>query len=76
MRNRVGELEAEMLSLPPQERARLAEKLISSSDECVDSDVEALWLEEAERRLGEMESGQVSGVPADRVFEKVRSSLR
>jgi len=35
-----------------------------------------LWLQEAERRLDEIERGNVAGVPAEQVFEKARSTLR
>ena len=70
------ELESKALKLPPKERARLAERLISSLDQKTDPDAERLWLQEAERRLDELESGNASGVPADRVFEKARSTLR
>ena len=70
------ELESKALKLPAKERARLAERLISSLDQETDPDAEKLWLKEAERRLDELESGNVSGVPADRVFEKARSRLR
>ena len=70
------ELESKALKLPPKERARLAERLISSLDRESDPDAGRLWLQEAERRLDELESGNASGVPADRVFEKARSTLR
>ena len=70
------ELESKALQLPAKERARLAERLISSLDQETDPDAEMLWLQEAERRLDELESGKVAGIPADRVFEKARSTLR
>jgi putative addiction module component (TIGR02574 family) len=70
------ELEAEALRLPRRERARLAERLISSLDQEADLDTETLWLAEAERRLDELESGRVAGIPAERVFEAARSTLR
>lgn len=70
------ELESKALKLPAKERARLAERLISSLDPQTDADTESLWLQEAERRLDELESGSISGVSADRVFEKARSTLR
>jgi putative addiction module component (TIGR02574 family) len=70
------DLEAKALQLPPEERARLAERLISSLDREADADAEELWLREAERRLEELESGAVSAVTADRVIEKARSTLR
>ena len=69
-------LEAKALKLPPEERARLAERLISSLDQHTDTDAEELWLREAEHRLEELESGSVSAVLADRVVEKARSTLR
>ena len=71
-----SKLEAKALKLPPEQRARLAERLISSLDQGTDSDSEDLWIREAERRLEELESGAVATIPAERVLEKARSSLR
>jgi len=71
-----SKLEAKALKLPPEERARLAERLISSLDPEADADSEALWIQEAERRLEELKSGAVDAVSAERVIEKARSSLR
>jgi putative addiction module component (TIGR02574 family) len=70
------ELESKALKLPPKERARLAERFISSLDQESDPEAQTLWLREVERRLDELESGNVPGVPADQVFEKARSTLR
>jgi putative addiction module component (TIGR02574 family) len=76
MANASRSLESKVLKLPATERARLAERLIASLDPNVDSDAEERWIEEAERRLQELESGRVSGVPANQVVERARSSLR
>jgi putative addiction module component (TIGR02574 family) len=76
MADPASRFEAKALKLPPEERARLAERLISSLDRGADAESEELWLREAERRLEELESGKVSTVGADRVVEKARSSLR
>ncbi len=76
MADPASKLEAEALKLPPEQRARLAERLISSLDEAADPDSEDLWIQEAERRLEELESGRVEPIPAERVVEKARSSLR
>jgi len=70
------ELESKALSLPRRERARLAQRLISSLDPEVDADVERLWLQEAERRLAELKSGKIAGIPAEKVIRKARSTLR
>ena len=70
------ELEAQALKLSRRERARLAQRLISSLDQEVDADVERLWLAEAERRLADLTSGKVAAIPAERVIKKVRAALR
>ena len=70
------ELESQALKLSRKERARLAQRLISSLDQGVDADTERLWLAEAERRLAELKSGKVTAIPADKVVKKVRSALR
>jgi putative addiction module component (TIGR02574 family) len=70
------ELESRALKLSRRERARLAQRLITSLDSEVDADVDKLWLQEAERRLGELKSGKVAGIPAARVIRKARSALR
>ena len=51
MADPAGKLEAKALKLPPEERARLAERLISSLDQASDPESEDLWVQEAERRL-------------------------
>ena len=71
-----SKLQAKALKLPPEERARLAERLISSLDHEADADSEELWIQEAERRLDELESGVVDAIAAERVIEKARSSVR
>ena len=76
MADPVRRVESEALKLSAKARARLAERLISSLDDHADPDSERLWLEEAERRLDELLSGKVDGIPADEVFRKARSSIR
>ncbi len=70
------DLESKALRLSPKERARLAERLISSLDQASEGDTEPLWLEEAERRLDELESGEVAPLPAEAALKKARSTLR
>jgi putative addiction module component (TIGR02574 family) len=70
------DIEAEALRLPPKARARLAQRLIASLDPESHRDAEQAWLEEAERRLDELESGKVAGIRAEQVFEKARSTLQ
>ena len=70
------ELESKALRLPRRERARLAQRLISSLDSEPDANVDKLWLQEAERRLDELNSGKTSAIPAEKVIRKARSTLR
>ncbi len=76
MADPVRKIEAEVLKLPARQRARIAERIISSLDDKADPDHERLWLEEAERRLDELLSGKTKGIPADRVFKRALSALR
>jgi len=76
MSNPARDLESKALRLPRKERARLAQRLISSLDREANADVEALWLQETERRLAELKSGKIAGIPAKKVIRKARSTLR
>jgi hypothetical protein len=67
--------EAEALSLDLQARAKLAGKLLLSSEEPSASEVERLWLDEAARRLAEYRAGKVQGVPANEVFKRAIAEL-
>ena len=76
MANSSRELESKALKLSRRERARLAQRLISSLDQEAHPDAERFWLAEAERRLADLKSGKVTAIPAERVIKKVRSALR
>ncbi|MFH0996045.1 MAG: addiction module protein [Pseudomonadota bacterium] len=63
------------LDLSIEERALLAGKHLLSLDEPSESEVENLWLEEAERRLTEFHEGRVRGIPADDVFRRAMDDI-
>ena len=71
----VDELSQKALELPAGERVRLAEKLLATVHE-VDSEVEAAWDVEIQRRLAEIDSGTAKLVPAEEVFAEVRRILK
>jgi hypothetical protein len=71
----IEQLAIELLGLPAKARAALAEKLVASLEEEAAGDVDALWAEEAERRLKEAEAGAVSLRPAEAVLVDARSRL-
>ena len=72
MASRVDELAVELLGLPTQDRALLAQQLISSLDESRTSNAQALWLKEAQRRSEEIDQGAVVCTPAEEVFREAR----
>ncbi len=76
MADSARDLESRALQLSSRDRARIAERLISSLDAQVDPEAEALWLHEAEGRLRELESGETQTTQADQVFAKARSTSR
>lgn len=70
MTNRVVE---EALSLPADMRLNLVDKLITSLNLPIDEDIDRLWAEEAERRISQIEAGEVRLVPGEEVFSKIRA---
>jgi len=70
MGNSPNEVRNAALSMTAEERAKLAEDLLASLDGPERSEVDAAWADEIERRIDEMESGKVKGIPADEVFRK------
>ncbi|HEX7409782.1 MAG TPA: addiction module protein [Candidatus Binatia bacterium] len=76
MASKIDELEAEALSLPVAERARLVSRLLTSLDDQVDEDVELAWIEEAERRYQEVRDNPAAAEPAAVAFQRARDALR
>ena len=66
----------EALSLPVQERAELAEQLLSSLDELSEAEIAQLWLLEAARRAEEIDRGSAKRVSADEVRLQAQALLK
>ncbi|MCY7308217.1 MAG: addiction module protein [Rhodoferax sp.] len=66
----------EALSLPVQERAELAEQLLSSLDALSEAEIAQLWLLEATRRAKELDQGSAKRVSADEVRRQAQSLLK
>jgi putative addiction module component (TIGR02574 family) len=66
----------EALSLPSNERASLVEKLISSLNLPVQEEIGQLWADEAERRVSQIEKGEITLIPGNEVFAKIRRKYR
>jgi len=65
------EVLSEALNLPPIERAKLIEDLLSSFDFPDRKRLDALWAEEVENRLDAYDRGKLPGSPLGAVFEQI-----
>ena len=66
----------EALSLPADARIALVERLLNSLNLPTREETDRLWAREAERRVDEIERGEVKLVPGEEVFENVRKKYR
>lgn len=69
----IDELRRLALALGHRERAQLAHELLRSLDDLSESETEQLWLDEAERRRGEVMSGAVDTVAMADALAEVRA---
>jgi len=76
MSSNLDQLTADAMKLPLRDRVQLAQRLVSTLDEEVETDTEALWFAEAERRFEELRSGKVEGIDADEAFGSAREALK
>jgi Putative addiction module component len=74
----IESLEAEVLLLPKQTQAtllaRMLERLGQGNE--IDQEVFSIWVEEAKLRDQAMDNDETAGIPAEQVFQRVRTSLQ
>ncbi len=73
MSTRIEKIIEQALQLSPKDRAVIAEHLISSLETITDSGVEAAWQQEIQRRVMEIEKGEVACIPWEEVRERLRN---
>jgi putative addiction module component (TIGR02574 family) len=61
--------------LPENERAELAGRLLESLENDRDEGVEAAWAEEVERRVRQIDRGEVKTIPWEEVRAKIHARL-
>jgi putative addiction module component (TIGR02574 family) len=71
----LAEFKEKASHLPENERAELALAMIESLDGPADAGVEEAWQIEIERRVAEVERGEVQLIPGAEVFERLRRRL-
>lgn len=62
------EILKEALKLKPQDRFTVVDGLLRSLDQ-PDASIDAIWAEEAERRLKAYRAGALPGIPMEEVFQ-------
>ena len=72
----IDEITLKARALPAEDRARLAEELLSTLQENPDPEIEAAWDAEIRRRLADIDSGNAKLVPAAEVFAEIRRMLK
>lgn len=74
------QIAADAMKLPLRDRVRLAQQLVSTLDEDVETgtltEIEALWFADAERRIEEFHSGSVQGISGEDAFRNAREALK
>jgi putative addiction module component (TIGR02574 family) len=69
------ELISEAVSLPVEIRLQLVERLLESLNPS-QKDIDELWAIEVERRVTEIDKGEVKTIPGDGVFRKLHNRLK
>ena len=75
MKLKLEQLETEALKLSVEARARLAQRLLRSIEPAAESEIDRLWIEEAQRRHEELLAG-AQAIPAEEVFAKARALVK
>jgi Putative addiction module component len=68
----IEQLTEEILSLPNESRAILADKLVESLEFDTDSAIQEVWVSEAKRRRDEILNGSVQPIPGEDALAQVR----
>ncbi len=62
----------ELMALPANERLFLGERLVESVDGFASPEIAEAWSAEIANRLGDYESGKVTGIPSAEVHAEIR----
>jgi len=73
MSENFDEILSAALSLSPGARAMLADHLMGSLDAEDQKRIDAIWAEEAERRVQAIDEGRVELIPGDEVMAELRA---
>ncbi len=66
----------EAVSLPAEARVSLVEKLLTSLNLPTQPEIDRLWAEEAEKRIAQIDKGEIKLVSGKKVFSNIRKKYR
>ena len=66
----------DVLALPNDDRRRIAEAILDSMPPETSDELERVWLEEAQRRAGRLERGEVEARDGDQVMVELEAKLQ
>ena len=69
-------IEQSVLDLPLSERAHLVHLLLDSLDASSESDIQAIWLNEARRRADEIDAGKARLVSGEELERQVQALFK
>jgi putative addiction module component (TIGR02574 family) len=65
-----------VLQLPADARVNLVEQLLTSLNLPTQPEIDQLWGEEAEKRIAQIDKGEIKLVPGKKVFSNIRNKYR
>ncbi len=75
MSTQLKEIEKQAILLPPGERESLIQTLLHSLDDAPLTEIDDLWIQEAERRYRDYKNGITKGIPGEKIFAEIRREL-
>ena len=76
MTHDIDKLVAQARKLPDADRIQLVEQILATMDGGPSGELAEAWIDEIERRSGEIDRGDVQGVPWSEVKDRVRRRMR
>jgi Putative addiction module component len=71
----VEQITEEVLALPSEARALLADRLVESLDPAEDGYIRQLWMREARKRIDEVRSGTVATISGEQALAQVKQAI-
>ena len=75
MQTTLNAIEEKALQLSKKERGLLAEKLLRSIDDNSLTEIDELWIKEAEKRYNDYLAGKTKGIQGDKIFSDIKQEL-